>query len=165
MSTTDSLPTQETAQDKRQANQFNTGWTAERLDTLKRLFTAGASQQEIANELGVTRNAIAGKIDRLGLRDLSQRKPRPSRAGKPRPPSSERMTPFRAPKPIDPAPLPDETPGDGVGLSLVELTNATCRWPKGVVGEEGFCFCGRLGADFVASKPYCREHTRAARRV
>lgn len=57
------------------------------------------------------------------------------------------------------------TPSDGRGVSLFDLTNTTCRWPKGSVGDADFCFCGERRADLIAGKPYCPPHTREARRA
>ncbi|MGL4496538.1 MAG: GcrA family cell cycle regulator [Beijerinckiaceae bacterium] len=43
-------------------------WTDERIDLLKKLWTDGLSASQIAAELGmVTRNAVIGKVHRLGL--------------------------------------------------------------------------------------------------
>ncbi|MEM1130460.1 MAG: GcrA family cell cycle regulator, partial [Pseudomonadota bacterium] len=43
-------------------------WTDERVDTLKRMWNEGKSASQIAKELGgVTRNAVIGKVHRLGL--------------------------------------------------------------------------------------------------
>ena len=43
-------------------------WTDERVETLKRMWVEGASASQIAKELGqVTRNAVIGKVHRLGL--------------------------------------------------------------------------------------------------
>ncbi len=43
-------------------------WTDERVEMLKRMWTEGASASQIAKELGgVTRNAVIGKVHRLGL--------------------------------------------------------------------------------------------------
>ncbi|MBU2135314.1 MAG: GcrA cell cycle regulator, partial [Alphaproteobacteria bacterium] len=44
------------------------GWTDERVDTLKKLWQDGLSASQIAKQLGgVTRNAVIGKVHRLGL--------------------------------------------------------------------------------------------------
>ena len=51
-------------------------WTDERVETLKTLWTGGASASQIAKELGgVTRNAVIGKVHRLGLSSRNQGKP------------------------------------------------------------------------------------------
>lgn len=43
-------------------------WTEDRVATLKRLWTEGLSASQIAKQLGsVTRNAVIGKVHRLGL--------------------------------------------------------------------------------------------------
>jgi hypothetical protein len=42
-------------------------WTQERCEQLTRLWTAGMSSNGIANELGLTRGQILGKLHRLGL--------------------------------------------------------------------------------------------------
>lgn len=43
-------------------------WTEERIDALRRLWLAGVSAKRIAAELGgLTRNAVMGKVDRVGL--------------------------------------------------------------------------------------------------
>src|SRR5690625_800180 len=43
-------------------------WTDERVETLKELWAEGKSASQIAKEMGgVTRNAVIGKVHRLGL--------------------------------------------------------------------------------------------------
>ena len=43
-------------------------WTDERVSTLKKLWLDGLSASQIAKQLGgVTRNAVIGKVHRLGL--------------------------------------------------------------------------------------------------
>ena len=42
-------------------------WTTERLELLKSRFEAGLSCREIANHIGVSRNAFIGKLSRLNL--------------------------------------------------------------------------------------------------
>ncbi len=44
------------------------GWTEERVEQLKTLWTEGLSASQIARVMGgVTRNAVIGKVHRLGL--------------------------------------------------------------------------------------------------
>jgi GcrA cell cycle regulator len=45
-------------------------------------------------------------------------------------------------------------------LTLLELTDATCKWPIGDPQDPGFFFCGGRA---LASLPYCRHHTQVAR--
>ncbi len=64
-------------------------WTIERVQRLTSLWAAGSSAAEIACDLGgVTRNAVIGKLDRLGLlgrgKVLRPRRIRPARIATPR---------------------------------------------------------------------------------
>jgi len=55
------------------------GWTEERVELLKKLWADGLSASQIAAELGgITRNAVIGKVHRLGL---SGRAKSPSSSG------------------------------------------------------------------------------------
>lgn len=54
-------------------NERLTSWTRDRVARLKELWAAGMSASEIAEELGGTsRNAVIGKLNRLGLADSSR---------------------------------------------------------------------------------------------
>src|ERR1700754_2085357 len=60
-------------------------WTDERVELLKRLWSEGLSASQIAAELGgITRNAVIGKVHRLGL------------SGRAKPPSSSVPRPRKA---------------------------------------------------------------------
>lgn len=48
-------------------------------------------------------------------------------------------------------------------VTIVDLTNGTCRWPIGTPGTEAFHFCGAPGANLEAGRPYCAHHAEAAR--
>ena len=57
-----------------------TTWTEERLELLKRHFAAGLTCREIAGDIGVSRNAVIGKLSRLNLtREKTGDTPRPAR--------------------------------------------------------------------------------------
>lgn len=146
-------------------------WTEERVELLKKLWAEGLSASQVAKQLGgVTRNAVIGKIHRLGLsgRATTNRAPRSRpatpRAAAPRPsapakPKAVEETPVEAATPDMPAnPLPVEVE-PGQLATVLTLTEHTCKWPIGDPGTDGFHFCGR-GAD--ASMPYCAEHARLA---
>ena len=67
------------------------GWTDERVETLKKLWLDGLSASQIAKSLGgVTRNAVIGKVHRLGLSGRAT-------------PSQPARTTFKAPRPARPA--------------------------------------------------------------
>jgi GcrA cell cycle regulator len=148
------------------------GWTEERVELLKKLWADGLSASQIAAQIGgVTRNAVIGKVHRLGL---SGRAKSPSsmvpRARKPRPAShsmrprmryhgNAALLPALSPE-LDPDydPLANVVPM-GPRVSIVELTESTCRWPIGDPGMAGFCYCG---AQTKAERPYCPYHARVA---
>src|SRR5437899_1237256 len=79
-------------------------WTDERVDQLKTLWTEGLSASQIARVLGegITRNAVIGKVHRLGLAGRAT----PSRADRPRLPSAPRLYRAREPEP----PVVEEEP-------------------------------------------------------
>ena len=79
-------------------------WTDERVETLKKMWGEGQSASQIAKELGgVTRNAVIGKVHRLGLSNRAgtgaskaDAKPKaPKAEAKPKaPPKAERDFPL-----------------------------------------------------------------------
>lgn len=78
-------------------------WTDERVDLLKKMWTDGKSASQIAKELGgVTRNAVIGKVHRLGL---SNRAAAPAKSDGDK--AAEKPAPkARAKKPAKPAAKP-----------------------------------------------------------
>src|SRR5881394_175256 len=72
------------------AGRANMGWTDERVELLKKLWQDGLSASQIAKQLGgVTRNAVIGKVHRLGLSGRAT-------------PSKPARTTFKAPRPARP---------------------------------------------------------------
>jgi GcrA cell cycle regulator len=142
-------------------------WTTERLALLKSGFEAGLSCREIAATIGVSRNAVIGKISRLNLtRDKAgvrgpARKPADNRS---RLKGHPTLRQFLL-KPVSPEPEPIEeidTIHNGHACSLFELTKERCRWPISTPGAADFCFCGNTPLNGM---PYCPGHSRMAYRV
>ena len=161
-------------------------WTDDRVDKLKELWAEGMSASQIAKVMGgVTRNAVIGKVHRLGL---SNRGPAPEdgrpadaappAAAKPAPaedtlpaPAARRTPPAirDATQPRAPgAPTPEEEAARATlaeiekfakRVNLLELTERTCKWPIGDPTEEDFAFCG---LSCVPGKPYCQHHVAVA---
>jgi len=136
-------------------------WTTERVAMLRSYFNAGLSCAQIANEIGVSRNAVIGKMNRLGL----SRGRRAAAPGIPRAASSPRrphvLTQRLALKALFAA---EPVVTDVVSpepCSLFNLTARKCRWPIGSVGTPDFNFCGNSTADGVS---YCAGHARMAYR-
>ena len=84
-------------------------WTDERVEKLKELWTEGMSASQIAKVLGgVTRNAVIGKVHRLGLSNRTQgEEPKAAEAPKPKPAPAASAQPKAAepPKPAAPEPV------------------------------------------------------------
>ncbi|PZO67885.1 MAG: GcrA cell cycle regulator [Paracoccus denitrificans] len=220
-------------------------WTEERVEALKRMWAEGQSASQIAKDLGgVTRNAVIGKVHRLGLSNRTEAgaepapapepvaeaaapaKPRKAAAAPAAPaaekaekPAEKRAKPaaaepeaapanvaaapatdagttadaaldveepdtddtpapvFTPRRPIVPAgqPLPPQPSANEISpealasvrevekrarkLSLMELTERTCKWPIGDPATEKFWFCGLPSQ---AGKPYCDAHVGVA---
>ncbi len=176
-------------------------WTDERVELLKNMWGEGRSASQIAKELGgVTRNAVIGKVHRLGLsnratpakaakdkpaaKEPAKRKPKAAPAASPKstePPSSTTIVakaltiPPRKPiitagKPLPPQPSLNEISQEALAtvaevektakkLTLMQLTEKTCKWPIGDPATDDFWFCG-LGVQ--QGKPYCEAHNAVA---
>ena len=142
-------------------------WTDQRLELLKSGFAAGLSCREIAVTIGVSRNAVIGKISRLNLKrdkDRLVRANKPERAGEARPRGAPRLRQIllKAYPEREEAPAADQPVHNGHTCSLFELGKDTCRWPISSPGSEDFCFCGNPP---IEGLPYCAGHSRLAYRV
>lgn len=111
-------------------------WTIEKIKTLKKLWQKGKSTVEIGRELGISKNAVVGKVHRLEL--------------------NSRPSPIKkdvAPKVIKPKVQKTDK------MSLLDLKLTSCRWPMGEPKDPDFHFCGK---DTITGKPYCSEHCKVA---
>lgn len=141
-------------------------WTDERIELLKRHFEAGLSCREIAADIGVSRNAVIGKLSRL---NLTRRKEsdglRPKRAPRDRShrpkPGPRQQYAMLAAVYAEPPPIVLEPIDEAKRCSLLELSATRCRWPISTPGAADFCFCGNTSLD---GQPYCPGHTRLAYR-
>jgi GcrA cell cycle regulator len=144
------------------------GWTDERVETLKKLWLDGLSASQIAKQLGgVTRNAVIGKVHRLGLSGRATpsqpqrtvfktpRAPRPAVSAAPAP--RRAIETSSSAMPSQPAvPYVPEEPGSATVLTLGAHM---CKWPIGDPSSDGFTFCGRRSE---REGPYCTDHARVA---
>ncbi len=198
-------------------------WTDERVETLKKMWAEGQSASQIAKELGgVTRNAVIGKVHRLGLSNRTggpvagpggSAAPGSGAAAGTGLPTAEDsawsaldpagddaghaadadstddsadidqdddhddipMTPARraiipAGQPLPPQPSANEISPEALAkvteveksarrLTLMELTEKTCKWPVGDPATDNFWFCG---LPVQPGKPYCEAHVGVA---
>jgi GcrA cell cycle regulator len=146
----------------------NATWTTERIQLLKQHFEAGLTCREIAAELGLTRNAVIGKISRLALvRDNggdTRRLVRPDNGkpgGRPIPKLRRRILRAVPNAPATSVVVLEAVPAEN-SCSLFELSKERCRWPISTPGAEDFCFCGSTPVDGL---PYCASHSRMAYRA
>lgn len=146
------------------------GWTDDRVERLRALWKDGFSASQIAAKLGgITRNAVIGKANRLGLEGRA----RPSAPARPKvvtPPRSRTfsriaMTPAVSPviplKPSKSEPVPTRTFKPGVhACGMADLGDHQCRWPLGPMLEPSRLFCGEpLDEDRDRNlPPYCPAH-------
>ena len=192
-------------------------WTEERVKKLTLLWKSGNSASKIAVELGegVSRNAVIGKIHRLGLSErgsgLSPKRTKKSSEDQ----SDNILTADKSPidlkldpnleksakrkgkkrgiKPSIKKLNNNENTSDGISkindnllsesgelesevdqatlanmrkieknakkLSLLELTEKTCKWPIGDPATSEFWFCGHPSEQ---GKPYCEAHVSIA---
>ena len=154
-------------------------WTDERVDLLRRLWEDGQSASKIAAQLGgVTRNAVIGKVHRLGLAGRVKAAPAPVNGRrKPEREAEAETSPIEvmeeAPEPIAITahrPAPDFPPPaapavDSVPLAvservtIMDLRESMCRWPMGDPTTPEFRFCG---ARSITGLPYCTHHAQIA---
>ncbi len=141
-------------------------WTDERIELLKSCFDAGLSCREIADRIGVSRNAVIGKISRLNLKREKAIGPlrKDAARGSPRRSGLRFRRQFlRAVATSEAVEADAEAPvHNGHTCSLFELSAATCRWPISTPGADDFCFCGNPP---VEGLPYCPGHSRLAYRL
>jgi len=151
-------------------------WTEDRVEVLKKLWAEGHSASQIAKELGgVTRNAVIGKVHRLGLSGRatpSRPVKRPPRLARPKPriqpdgsvitPKPQRVVAETVLKPNEKvamlSALPPKTLADGEAATILTLRDSMCKWPIGDPADPKFAFCGRKSAN----GPYCSEHGKVA---
>jgi len=147
-------------------------WTDERVELLKKLWSDGLSASQIAGELGgITRNAVIGKVHRLGLSGRAKstsagaprpRKPRSAahmlRIGRAAIRGNTALAHAYEVEEAEPQQIDNIIP-IGQRRTLLELNEQTCRWPVGDPGSGDFFFCG---GNTAAGLPYCAYHARVA---
>jgi len=138
------------------------GWTDESVERLRQMWSEGLTANEIAKKLGVTKNAIVGKVHRLCL----TARPSPIKSKENEALSEDiEQTGTNAAMSAD---LFENTSTAGKSTStnkkienikLVDLDSHTCRWPIGDPRDEDFCFCGKK---VRTGQTYCDEHSQMA---
>ena len=169
------LPGEETPAERTSSKESSRGdWSEDRVEQLKKLWEGGLSCSQIAAELGnVTRNAVIGKVHRLGLGGRAkspssaaprQRKVRPPAQHVARAKQIKTHGNSALAQAFEVEMDPEVIAYDNVvpmsqRLSLVELNEATCHWPVGDPATPEFFFCGGRA---ITGLPYCAHHSRVA---
>ncbi|MEO0635396.1 MAG: GcrA family cell cycle regulator [Pseudomonadota bacterium] len=169
-------------------------WTDDRVELLKKLWLEGLSASQIAAQLGgVTRNAVIGKVHRLGMSGrvkASSSSPRSASAA-PRAARKKTATASRTAGQGSGATSQNKRTSSGVvmgnvamkdaispetefrlqqaaedvviplsrELTLLEVSERTCKWPTGDPTSDDFSFCG---APVKEGSPYCEYHCKVA---
>lgn len=167
---------------------MSTGWDNATLKKLKALTGKGLSTAEIGKRLGMSKNAIVGKLNRLGWNQSADTAKSETRSAfakasadknakreikkttsvkkvitvKPKPSKVTAKTVKPAPRATlskSPKNLAMHQRIIQHSLGLANLKPGQCRWPQGNPDSEDFHFCG---APVFAGKPYCYEHCKQA---
>lgn len=149
-------------------------WNDERVELLKKLWAEGLSASQIAGRIGsVTRNAVIGKVHRLGLSGratttrMKSHRPRTRPVPAKRAPVKPRFTNvgntalralYQDAEPYV-APVEELVIPAAERRSIQTLEECSCRWPIGDPQDAEFHFCGR---NKVPGLPYCEFHARRA---
>jgi len=154
-------------------------WTEERVELLRRHWIEGKSASQIASLLGngLTRNAVIGKVHRLGLGGRAKspassgvhaapQAPKAAHRAQPRPAAAHRIVRGATALAVAAEALVEAEPDAfesvvvpmSLKVTIVELKEAMCRWPLGDPASPDFRYCGSP----AASGPYCLHHARLA---
>jgi GcrA cell cycle regulator len=130
-------------------------WTKAREKQLRELHALKLTPRQIAGVMGGTdRNAVIGKLHRMGLKVPASVRLKPQNIA--------RRAPLQFTSPALPTlpPMPD---GSNIPhaqrCTLLQLKPGVCKWPLGEPQSPDFFFCG---GDAVEGKPYCAGHCRVA---
>lgn len=136
-------------------------WTAEQTDRLQALAAKGETYSDIGAVLKKTRGAVAGKLNRLGIRTSIRprfnpnRKPRKPKAPKPRTARAPNVIYIRKEKPM----LVQEPQGPGVAFP--RKSSLSCAWPMWTdetpLADRMVC-----GAAAKIGRSFCEYHSRKA---
>lgn len=167
-------------------------WTDERVETLKRMWGDGASASTIAKALGgVTRNAVIGKVHRLGLSNRVAGAAEGAGAPEPETVAAEVLaearpipathsaepvaTPLRgriipAGQPLPPQPSANEISAEALaevrevekGAARLPLMELTERTCKWPIGDPATEDFWFCGLPTQPGKPYCEAHVSVA---
>ena len=126
----------------------------------REMWATGLSTSQIARRLASeghpkrSRNAVIGRLHRLGLSGSSRNNDHQSTAARI---VARRRAQLRPPRLPTAAQVPAQDEAIPIlGVSLHQLNDMTCRYPVGDPQEAGFAYCGRT----CHGGPYCVAHAK-----
>lgn len=140
-------------------------WTETQIEYVIEQWDAGFSASIIGDDIGKTRNAVLGKIHRMGLSGSRENKRKPQIKKK----TGWQQRKRRNPMPVKRLPtfktVPDieaEPIDASQNCTLIVLKKHQCKWPVNEPPPGDYMFCGlaRNG-----TSPYCPEHHKIGFRV
>ena len=167
-------------------------WTDERVELLKKMWSDGQSASQIAKELGgVTRNAVIGKVHRLGLSNRAGASGKPEKeteakveakpveeaparaerpAAAPAAPVPQRPKIVPAGQPLSPQPSANEISPEALAsvrevekkAKRIKLMELTERTCKWPIGDPATEDFWFCGLPVQQGKPYCEAHVGVA---
>jgi GcrA cell cycle regulator len=164
-----------------QEDEAKMSWTDEQVEILRQLWLDGKSASQISAQLGhgLSRNAVIGKVHRLGL--AGRAKSSSSAAAPPRPAPAPRLATransgggaraavrgttalaIAAETMLETRPVfrdEDVVVPMSLRVTIIELKEAMCRWPLGDPTSSEFRYCG---SPTLGVSPYCAHHSRLA---
>ena len=148
----------------------NYDWSDQAIETIRQMWQAGKSGSQIARDLGggLTKGAVIGRIHRSGYQARQKQPLYSPIRNKPAAPRFNLPSPHRPPTALmasrveaaerRAAKLKCEamTEAPNGGVTLMELTDRTCRWIFGDPRDEAMKYCG--AAKSPDAGPWCPDH-------
>ncbi len=126
------------------------GWTPQQVNKAVNMWQDGKTATEIAHTISKTRNAVIGKLNRLGVKKQNTGSPQNNddevKAKKGSTSAGTKSANGRANQEIR----------EDQKLTLLFLNEKTCRWPIGDPSTKNFWFCGKSPQP---GKRYCAQHS------
>lgn len=128
-------------------------WTRQQVSKAVFMWEEGKTATEIAKRISKSRNAVIGKLNRLGIKKpnaAANKDPIQDQAMKDPPGSTDNVKKENDSQQIK---VEDQK------LTLLFLNEKTCRWPIGDPSAKNFWFCGKPAQ---LNKRYCAQHSELA---
>ncbi|MCY3726737.1 MAG: hypothetical protein F4X24_05630 [Rhodobacteraceae bacterium] len=132
-------------------------WTTQQVNKAVNMWKEGKTATEISNKISKSRNAVIGKLNRLGVKKPNSNATNETSLDK----EENKATRDKIDKQLNGQSAGDTQPTqlEDRRLSLLYLNEKTCRWPIGDPSTKNFWFCGK---PTLLNKGYCAQHSELA---